>query len=626
MAFSLETWRGQVGERLQGLGAWLERRRDKEAPYLLYGTLCSMTLWPLIEAARQPGGYVAVIGALSGVAGGMGADLLAEQVGRWKDKAGEGDVNEWVAEHAPAAPDLREALDAVLERLDTIPQARAALDEPDQQWFSQTLREELTNLGSLTLLESSGRGVTIGGNLAHGIVSTGDNAQILFVTAEAAAALSQQFVAPQRLSADDLLHATERYLRHLVDRYLYLNFRGMGVSDRVPLRLPLVEMYVPLKARIELPGGETWDRVRLAGRFASEEEAEAMGRHLSEPTPLLDLLQDHSGLIVLGDPGAGKTTFLKYLTLRLALGEGEALGLGARLPVLVPLSAYASALAERDVPLDGFVARYYDDLGANLPVKEMLDEALAQGKVLLLLDGLDEVKDQARRRLVVDRVVDFFLFAKAKGNKFLLTSRVVGYREVRPVAEGLGECTLVGFDEDDIADFLEKWTGALERAARGDTDVAVEEAERERRELQEAVNRNQGVRRLASNPLLLTILALMKRQGVTLPERRVELYQNYVETLLKNWNLARGLGRPPTRDLDVVETVRVLAPLALWMHETSPGVGLVKRGDLQRELERICAGRGGDDPGGRPGNSWTMSTTTPGCCWSAAPECMGSCT
>ena len=47
--------------------------------------------------------------------------------------------------------------------------------------------------------------------------------------------------------------------------------------------------------------------------------------------------------------------------------------------------------------------------------------------------------------------------------------------------------------------------------------------------------------RLAANPLLLTILALIKRQGVVLPNRRVELYELYLETLIRSWNKARAL-------------------------------------------------------------------------------------
>jgi formylglycine-generating enzyme required for sulfatase activity len=96
--------------------------------------------------------------------------------------------------------------------------------------------------------------------------------------------------------------------------------------------------------------------------------------------------------------------------------------------------------------------------------------------------------------------------------------------------------------------------------------------------------------------LLLTILTLMKRQGITLPERRVELYDQYVRTLLSSWNRARGLGRPPIRDLDVVETVRILAPLALWMHSVNPGVGLVRSGDLHRKLEEVWRSQGAEDP------------------------------
>jgi formylglycine-generating enzyme required for sulfatase activity len=393
--------------------------------------------------------------------------------------------------------------------------------------------------------------------------------------------------------AEELRRATQRYLEYLVDRYCYLEFKGMGIADRVPLRLELRDLYVPLKARIELPAGETWTRDwLLAGRKMPEHERENFAERLSESKPLFDLLQQHDGLIILGDPGAGKTTFLKYLTLQLATGGNAE----TRLPILVPLSAYANALAARDIRLDDFIAGYFHDIGLDLPTGDMLRQALKQGRAVVMLDGLDEVKELNRRETVVRAVIDFFLFHRQAGNKFLLTSRIIGYREVRPTAQGLAECTLVDFDDGEIETFVRRWTQAIEKAARGDTAMAAQEAERERDELLTAVRHNPGVRQLAANPLLLTILALMKRQGIRLPERRVELYQKYVETLLSSWNRARGLGRPPARDLDVVETIKILAPLALWMHEVNPGVGLVKQGALMRRLEEIYHERGEADP------------------------------
>ena len=141
--------------------------------------------------------------------------------------------------------------------------------------------------------------------------------------------------------SSDLAEKTTTYLRYLVDQYRYLDFRGMGVTDRAPLRLALTDLYVPLKARIELPEGETWARnLRLAGRQMSEEEIAATGQRLSEPLPVIELLQQHDGLIVLGDPGAGKTTFLKYLALHMAQGRQDELGMAQRIPFLLPLSAY----------------------------------------------------------------------------------------------------------------------------------------------------------------------------------------------------------------------------------------------------------------------------------------------
>ena len=399
----------------------------------------------------------------------------------------------------------------------------------------------------------------------------------------------------QRTPTPDLKQATERYLQFMHDKHRYLNLKGLGIADKVPLRLELVELYVPLKARLELPSGDTWQpEVRVGGRKLAQEEAQL---HFSEPQEVLELLKDHAGVILLGDPGAGKSTFLKYLAVRLACGQGDALGLGNRLPVLLPLAAYANALQEDDLKLDEFIHTYFNKTCGDLPVGELLRQVLEKGEALVLLDGLDEVKDAGLRHTVIDRALNFYNFHRRAGNKFVLTSRIIGYREVRPSAEDLIEATLVDFDEDEIELFVAQWSAALEKQAQGESQVAVEEAEKERRELLEAIGRNPGVRALAANPLLLTILAVMKRQGVTLPERRVELYDQYVRTMVSSWNRARNIaGRPVGRDLDVVQTLRILAPLALWMHEVNPGVGLVRREDLRRRLEEVMVERRVEQP------------------------------
>jgi formylglycine-generating enzyme required for sulfatase activity len=455
-----------------------------------------------------------------------------------------------------------------------------------------TIQGNVTTHGDFTgrdKLTSVRNGVAIGGEVKDSTIIRADNVVLAMAGVDAL----RPTVAPK----PDLQAAANRYLSFLLDRHQFLNFKGLGVSDRVPLRLPLLDLYVPLQARLELPPGETWDRrLQLAGRPLAEEEQQALAGRLGEPQAVLELLQHHDGLVILGDPGAGKTTFLKFLTLQLAGGQGAELGLGERLPILLPLSGYANALEGDDIRLDDFIAEHFRDSVADLPLKELLTSALHSGRALVLLDGLDEVKASDLRHTVIERVIDFYTFHRRTGNKFVLTSRIIGYKECRPTAPGLAECTLIDFEDGEIQDFITRWTVALERQAQGDTALARADAARERQELLDAVERNAGVRRLAANPLLLTILAVMKRQGVTLPERRVELYDQYVKTLLSSWNRVRGLGRSPRHDLDPVQTIKILAPLALWMHSVNPGVGLVKREELRRKLGALYRDHGETDP------------------------------
>lgn len=365
---------------------------------------------------------------------------------------------------------------------------------------------------------------------------------------------------------------TQSYLTYIVNRYLYLDYKGIGFLDRVPRRLKMMDVFVPLKTRPYLPKSDTWSR------FPEEQES------AHAPVPILPLLAQEDGLVLLGDPGSGKTTFLKYVALSLATGQIEHKDLNGRLPLVMPISAYADQLQEGKMSLQTFFEQYFVTAGIQLPLGPLFQEVLQRGNALLLLDGLDEVRDIRLRHEVVEQIANFFAFHKQVGNKMIVTSRLVGYREARLIVNGVVECTLTDLDEESIHQFIDHWTRHnFENEPEADV---YQKAKEEKGKLIQTIQQNPALRILATNPLLLTIMILMYQQGVVLPQRRVTLYDRFVRTLIQDWNLTRSDN--PDITYTVAEIMRILAPLALWMEETSPGTGLVQQQDLRRQLEAIC--------------------------------------
>jgi formylglycine-generating enzyme required for sulfatase activity len=413
---------------------------------------------------------------------------------------------------------------------------------------------------------------------------------------------------PDKPSQSDLCAATAHYLSYLMNRHQYLNFKGMGIRWG-PL-LPLLDVYVPVKACFELPKGESWDdlreeediwdtlaesekwdhRLNQTIRRSSVRPEQRQGGRFSEPKGVLDLLKKvQNGLVILGNPGSGKTTFLKYLALQLARGKGE-LNLGNYLPILVSLSDCAKDLeTNQTLSMEDFIIRYFHNIDTNLSTENLFINALDCGTALIMLDGLDEAKNANLRNLIVDKVMDFYSRHRWQtGNKFVITSRIIGYQEVRLTVPGLVECILVDFDDGEITQFIDRWTLALETQTDG--QLREVNTKRDRQCLLQAVKRNLGLRRLAANPLLLTILVLMKQQGINLPERRVELYDQYIKTLLssKSFNSAH--------DFDPVQSIKILALLALWIHKINPGSGTVKQEVLRQKLKTIYMELDKQDP------------------------------
>ncbi len=295
-------------------------------------------------------------------------------------------------------------------------------------------------------------------------------------------------------------------------------------------------------------------------------------------------------MVVLGDPGSGKSTLLRYLMLTLAepsnrfSSEFPQLASEAQVmsPLYIPLASYAETWLSHSVEerslidfLPGYLHYTYLDKYTNC-----LLEQLEQGMLFILFDGLDEIPDTSLRIQVV-RQLETFTQSYPK-NRFIVTSRIVGYKDAS-VATEYQVYTLADFSEEQVKAFTKKWCPAYERWVNQieDSKALQDASTKEAEKLFRATRLNEGVKRLAINPLLLTILALIQRQGIDLPSHRVELYDLCVTTLLDTWIKAKRtaeVARFSKNDL-----VKILRPLAFWMHE-HPAIGAIPEEELLEQI------------------------------------------
>jgi predicted MPP superfamily phosphohydrolase len=181
------------------------------------------------------------------------------------------------------------------------------------------------------------------------------------------------------------------------------------------------------------------------------------------------------------------------------------------------------------------------------------------------------------------------------GNRFVVTSRIAGYHFAGVPGE-FEHFTIRRMSLDDIKLFLEKWCPAVERqiAQAPDAEQVEQRSRREIDGILKAVETTPGVRRMAENPLLLRILAIIHRNEAHLPQRRVELYETASVTLLRDWHLERGTAKAAV--IDDVKATSLLGPLALYIHENRAS-GFLSKGETERILGGILAReRGEKDP------------------------------
>lgn len=241
--------------------------------------------------------------------------------------------------------------------------------------------------------------------------------------------------------------------------------------------------------------------------------------------------------MVLGAPGAGKSTFLRKIGLESFKGKKGNFKHQA-IPVLLELKKFT----ESKIDLKALIEAEFTTCGFPKP-KQFTEKALEQGKLLILLDGLDEVPS-VNVNSVIDAIQDFV--DRYDKNRYIASCRTAAYRYN---FKRFSDVILSEFDDEQIQQFINNWFRSEEDKQAGTAALCWELLERDE---------NKAAKELAHSPILLTFLCLTYDKSQTFANNRSGLYKKALRILLEEWAAEKRIMRQAIYEGLSVELEEVL--------------------------------------------------------------------
>lgn len=357
---------------------------------------------------------------------------------------------------------------------------------------------------------------------------------------------------PKELGGLDLVCS---YVQRISEETSKIELIGLVGDEN--LTLPVEKAYIPMTTIVDPPFrvGDLTDKDRKI--------------------PMMNVFQTavnykKRGVVLLGAPGAGKSTVARYTCWQLASGKVEPTELElphGTIPILLRLG---NLTTKGTVDLTAFLATETQDRLTEPSNISPASSLLQHPHLLWILDGLDEIVDFDTRSDVC-RAIEKALLNRP-GDYFLVTCREEGYKNLPRLARGFMEARVASLDDDQVTALVRRWHQEVCVQHYGESKRAQSRAA----ELVESILRifedNDDfylgtLSQLKSNPLLLTILCIVHfTANRDLPRARVELYRACVTALLSKWRqevrLSQGIGQ-----IDTTAAQSILGRAAWHLHK-----------------------------------------------------------
>lgn len=338
----------------------------------------------------------------------------------------------------------------------------------------------------------------------------------------------------------------DAYKTCLINNFSQLNFIGLGLDLTIKKgkRKKLEDLFV--KPNFTLDENDKKKLIETNLEIDIEQEIE-----------LSQIFNFENNLVILGNPGSGKSILTKYITLKLIQKEYDTFDNDKtfdKIPFRIELRKYHAFKKDEKEGITKYL-RFLLELEFSFSniTTENIEQILLGSESIIIFDGLDEIFDINDKLEVKNDIENFIL--NYKKAQIIVTSRLIGYNDAAIKEELAIKISINKFDDFQIEKYIRNWYSVEE----DDDDVRY-------KEIEDLLSKKNLIdQELISNPLLLSLIVILYRNNLKVPESKLEIYQSCTKTLVDKWDHSKGI------KIDLSEEIykrkdTIFADLAFWQY------------------------------------------------------------